>query len=40
MRVLRTNLTEADLNPATKEKLADMLFELIPVGVGEAGAQM
>lgn len=38
VRVLRTNLTEADLDLATRDKLADTLFELLPVGVGEGGA--
>lgn len=37
VRVLRTNLHESDINAKTRERLADRLFELIPVGVGEAG---
>lgn len=38
VRVLRTNLHERDVTPALRERLADRLFDLIPVGVGEAGA--
>lgn len=38
--MLRTNLHESDLDQKTRERLADVLFDLIPVGVGEAGAQM
>ncbi|PSC69934.1 tRNA-splicing ligase-like protein [Micractinium conductrix] len=38
VRVLRTNLREGDLPAAARARLADRLFELIPVGVGEAGA--
>ena len=33
VRLLRTNLTEADVAPV-KEKLAQSLFDHIPVGVG------
>lgn len=39
VRVLRTNLHESELDERTRERLADVLFQLIPVGVGEAGAQ-
>ena len=39
VRVLRTNLHESDLDQRTRDKLADTLFEVIPVGVGESGAQ-
>ncbi|KAJ1495449.1 hypothetical protein T484DRAFT_1762193, partial [Baffinella frigidus] len=37
VRLIRTNLKEADLDPAMKEKLADELFRAIPVGVGQGG---
>ena len=37
VRVLRTNLRESDIDAKTRDRLADRLFELIPVGVGEAG---
>ena len=36
VRLLRTNLTEADVNPV-KEELAQSLFDHIPVGVGSKG---
>ena len=36
VRLLRTNLTEADVEPV-KEKLAQGLFDHIPVGVGSQG---
>ena len=36
VRLLRTNLLESDLNPV-KEKLAQSLFDHIPVGVGSKG---
>lgn len=38
VRVLRTNLHESDIDAKMRERLADRLFDLIPVGVGEAGA--
>lgn len=36
VRLLRTNLTEADVEPV-KERLAQSLFDHIPVGVGSQG---
>ena len=36
VRLLRTNLTEADVAPV-KEQLAQALFDHIPVGVGSKG---
>jgi tRNA-splicing ligase RtcB len=36
VRLLRTNLTEKDVEPL-KEKLAQTLFDHIPVGVGSQG---
>lgn len=36
VRVLRTNLSEKDVNPI-KEELAQSLFDHIPVGVGSKG---
>ena len=36
VRLLRTNLTEADVAPV-KEKLAQAMFDHIPVGVGSRG---
>lgn len=36
VRLIRTNLTEADVEPV-KEKLAQALFDHIPVGVGSQG---
>lgn len=39
VRVLRTNLHESDFTEQKRERLADTLFSLIPVGVGTAGAQ-
>jgi tRNA-splicing ligase RtcB len=36
VRLLRTNLTEADVGPV-KEQLAQSLFNHIPVGVGSKG---
>nr|XP_045626362.1 RNA-splicing ligase RtcB homolog [Procambarus clarkii] len=36
VRLLRTNLTEADVNPI-KEPLAQSMFDHIPVGVGSKG---
>ena len=38
VRVLCTNLHESDLDARQRQRLADKLFELIPVGVGESGA--
>jgi len=36
VRLLRTNLSESDVNPV-KERLAQALFDHIPVGVGSQG---
>ena len=36
MRLLRTNLTEAEVGPV-KEQLTQALFDHIPVGVGSQG---
>ena len=38
VRLLRTNLHESDIDARTRDRLADRLFDLIPVGLGEAGA--
>ena len=37
VRLIRTNLTEADVNGDVKEKLAEEMFKMIPVGVGRKG---
>lgn len=37
VRLIRTNLTEADISGDTKEKLAEEMFQKIPVGVGRKG---
>ena len=37
VRLIRTNLTEADLGGDVKEKLAEAMFQTIPVGVGRKG---
>ena len=34
MRLLRTNLTEKDIDGGLKERLAQAVFDHIPVGVG------
>jgi RNA-splicing ligase RtcB len=39
VRLLRTDLHVSDLSAKRREKLADTLFDLIPVGVGEGAAQ-
>lgn len=38
VRLLRTDLSLADLTEKRRERLADVLFDLIPVGVGEGSA--
>ena len=37
VRLIRTNLTEADIGGDVKEKLAEEMFQKIPVGVGRKG---
>ncbi len=37
VRLIRTNLTEADISGDMKEKLAEEMFQKIPVGVGRKG---
>ena len=37
VRLIRTNLTEADLSGDVKERLAEEMFKKIPVGVGRKG---
>jgi len=37
VRLIRTNLTEVDLTGEMKEKLAEEMFQKIPVGVGRKG---
>jgi tRNA-splicing ligase RtcB len=37
VRLLRTNLSESDVDSGLKERLAQAVFDHIPVGVGSQG---